>query len=137
MNYIKVILIVFLGAVLPFAMLRISTEYDLLADLAETTLYIYPIYLPVLCGWFGVKTYKETGKLLFPISLFNLALVFVSLCFTKMIFDSIERSLADALIGLLLLGPVIYSFPVSYITAAIYKHKISRCLKGSDGNTAN
>ena len=42
---------------------------------------------------------------------------------TKILFAAIERSLADAVIFLLLMGPLIYSIPISFIAAAIYKHK--------------
>lgn len=122
-KYIKIILIAALGIVLPFAIVIASMKYNVLADFVDPILYIYPIYLPIFCGWFGIKLFKETGKILLPSFFFNLFLVVCTCFLTEMIFNSIERSLADVVIGLLLYGPMVYCILISPIAAAIYKHK--------------
>ncbi len=123
MKYIKMILLAILCVILPFVILKASIENNDLADLAGIVLYLYPICLPVFCGWFGIKLFKETEKILLPTTMFNVFLLFSTIYLSEMIFDSIERSLADAAIWLLLYGPMIYSIPVSPIAAAIYKRK--------------
>lgn len=123
MKYIKIIITVILTIALPFAILRASLEYDCLTDFAEIILYLFPLYLPVLFIWFGIKIFKITNEIFFPILLFDALLVFVMFFLMKILFASIERSLADAVIFLLLMGPLIYSIPISFIAAAIYKHK--------------
>ena len=123
MKYIKIIITVILTVALPFAILRASLEYDCLTDFAEIILYLFPLYLPVLFIWFGIKIFKITNEIFFPILLFDVLLVFIMFFLTKILFASIERSLADAVIFLLLMGPLIYSIPISFIAAAIYKHK--------------
>lgn len=123
MKYIKLIFTAVLGVVLPFAILKVGIENNSFAELSDKILYLYPVYLPVFCGWFGIKLFKETGKILLPNVIFGLFLVVGTYFLTEMIFNSIERSLADAVIGLLLYGPMIYSIPVSLIAAANYKHK--------------
>ena len=123
MKYIKIVLIAVLAIVLPFALLKASLECDGLTDLGTIVLYTYPIALPVFCGWFGVQLFKTGGKVLLPTLIFNLFMV-VSICFlSEWVFRSIERSLADVLIALLLYGPMVISVPVSPVAAAIYKHK--------------
>ncbi len=123
MKYIKIILVVILAVALPFAILRASLEYNCLTDFAEIILYLFPLYLPVLFVWFGIKIFKTTNEIFFPILLFDILLVFVMFFLTKILFAAIERSLADAVIFLLLMGPLIYSIPISFIAATIYKHK--------------
>lgn len=123
MKYIKIILIAVLVVILPLAILRAGIEHNDLAGLSEIILYLYPIYLPLFCGWFGIKLFKDTGKILLPTTLFNIFLIFSTIYLAEMIINSIERSLADAAIVLLLYGPMIYSIPVSPIAAAIYKDK--------------
>lgn len=124
MRYIKIILTAILTVTLPFAILRVSIEYSDLTDFAGIILYLFPLYLPVLFIWFGIKIFKTMNEIFFPILLFDALLVFVMFFFTKILFASIERSLADAVIFLLLMGPLIYSIPISFIAAAIYKHKL-------------
>ena len=123
MKYIKIILVAVLAIALPFAILRASIEYNALAVSAEMILYLFPIYLPILFAWSGIKIFKATSEIFYPTLLFNAFLFFVIYFLAKMIFGAIERSLADAVIGLLLMGPLIYSVPISFIAAAIYKHK--------------
>ncbi len=123
MKYIKFILTAVLGIVLPFAILKVGIENNSFAELSDKILYLYPVYLPVFCGWFGIKIFKETGKILLPTVIFGLFLVVGTYFLTEMIFNSIERSLADAVIGLLLMGPTVYSISVFSIAAAICKHK--------------
>lgn len=123
MKYIKIILVAVLAVVLPFAILRAGIEYNDLAEVSGSVLYLYPIYLPFFCGWFGIKLFKDTGKIFLPTIIFNLFLIVSVYLLTEMIFNSIERSLTDAVIGLLLYGPMVYSVPISPVAAAIYKHK--------------
>lgn len=123
MKYIKIILVAVLAIALPFAILRASLEYNCLTDFAAIILYLFPLYLPVLFVWFGIKIFKTTNEIFFPILLFDILLVFVMFFLTKILFAAIERSLADAVIFLLLMGPLIYSIPISFIAAAIYRHK--------------
>lgn len=123
MKYIKINLVAVFAIALPFAILRASIEYNDLAVFAEMILYLFPIYLPVLFAWFGIKIFKVTGEIFYPTLLFDILLVFVMFFLTKILFAAIERSLADAVIFLLLMGPLIYSIPISFIAAAIYKHK--------------
>lgn len=123
MKYIKIILITILGIALPFAILRASLEYNALTDFAEIILYLFPLYLPVLFGWFGIKIFKITKEIFFPILLFDILLGIVMFFLTKILFAALERSLADAVIFLLLMGPLIYSIPISFISAVIYRHK--------------
>ncbi len=126
MKYLKIILIAILVIVSPFAILKASIEYNDLAELGSIVFYLYPIGLPIFCGWFGVQLFKETGKVLLPTMIFNLFMV-VSICYlTEMIFNSIERSLADVVIGLLLYGPMVISIPISPIAAAICKYRKKR-----------
>lgn len=122
-KYIKIVLIPVLAIVLPFVLLRVIIECPALIGLSEIILYLYPIYLPVFCGYFGVTLYKVMGKILLPISIFNLFLIFCTHFLTEMIFDAIDRSLASVLVGVLLVGPLFYSVPVSFIAPAIYKHR--------------
>lgn len=138
MKYIKIILKAVLGIALPFIILRASIEYNVLAEFADKILYLFPIYLPILFAWFGIKIFKATDEIFSPILLLDLLLVFVIYFLTKMIFGAIERSLADAVIGLLLMGPLIYSVPISFIAAAIYKHKKKKTeAQRSEDNTTN
>lgn len=123
MKYIKMILIAVICIVLPLAILKLSIEYNDLADLANMVWHLYPICLPVFCGWFGIKLFKETGKILLPTTLFNIFLIFSTIYLSEIIIDSIERSLADVAIVLLLYGPMICSVPISPVAAAIYKRK--------------
>ena len=123
MKYIKIILVVIFAIALPFAILRASIEYNVLWWSVDIILYLFPIYLPILFAWFGIKIFKATNKIFFPIFLFDILLVFLMFFLTEILFAAIERSLADAVIGLLLMGPLIYSVPISFIAAAIYKHK--------------
>ncbi len=125
-KYIKIVLVPILAIVLPFAIIRASIEYTALIWLEEIVLYLYPIYLPVFCGYFGITLYKVTGKILLPTSIFNLCLILSTHYFTEMIFDAIDRSLAGVLVGILLVGPLFYSVPVSFIAPAIYKRKNER-----------
>ncbi len=139
MKYIKIILIAVLGVILPFTVLMVNIEYEVLFELSDTVLYLNPLYLPIFCGFVGVMIYKETGKILLPTLIFNLFLIFCTNCLTEMIFDAIERSLADALIGILLLGPLIYSVPISFIAPAIYKRKKEKAevQKNNEDETTN
>lgn len=62
MKYIKIVLIAILAIVLPFALLKASLECDGLTDLGEIVFYVYPIALPVFCGWFGVQLLKPVER---------------------------------------------------------------------------
>lgn len=132
MKYIKIILIAILCIIPPFAILRAVIEYDVLIELANVVLYLYPIYLPVLFALFGIKIFKATDKIFFPILLFDIVLVFVIYFLAKMILYATERNLAGAVIARLLIEPLIYSIPISFIAAAIYKYKNQK-----SKNTAN
>ena len=134
-KYIKIVLIPVLGILLPFALTRISVEYGV-SDLA-IIMYLYPLYLPVLCGWFGVKIFKETGKVFFPTMIFNIFLLVGTYYLTVMILNSIERSLGDAALVLLFFGPAVYSAPISPIAAAIckYKKKKAEVQKNNEDDT--
>lgn len=123
MKYIKIILIIILGIALPFAILRASLKYNALTDFAEIILYLFPLYLPVLFGWFGIEIFKITKEIFFPILLFDILSGIVMFFLTKILFAALERSLADAVIFLLLMGPLTYSIPISFISAVIYRHK--------------
>lgn len=127
MKYLKLILIAILVIVLPFAILKASLEYNDLSELGNITFYVYPIGLPVFCGWFGVQLFKNTKKVILPTVIFNVFMVVSVCCLTQMIFDSIERSLADVAIGLLLYGPMVISIPISPIAAAICRYRNKRC----------
>ena len=138
MKYTKTLLIGFLSIILPFTILKVSIEYDVLIDFAAIILYLIPIYLPVLFAWLGIKIFKATNEIFFPILLFAAVSFFVIYCLVQRIFNSIERSLADAVIGLLLMGPLIYSVPASFIAAAIYKHKRkNQKFKNNEDSTTN
>ncbi len=123
MKYLKIILIAILVIILPFAILKASIEYNDLAELGSIIFYLYPIGLPIFCGWFGVQLFKNTKKVILPTVIFNVFMVVSVCCLTQMMFDSIERSLADVAIGLLLYGPMVISIPISPIAAAICKRK--------------
>ena len=137
MKYIKIILMAVLGIALPFAIIRVSIEYNALAELFDIVLYLHPIYLPLFCSCFGIKLFKETGKIFLPTIIFNLFLIVVTYFLTVMTFAGREPGLAGVLMALLLFGPLIYSVPVSFIAAAIYKHKNMKDKSQKTTNNSN
>ncbi len=139
MKYAKALLIALLGVIWPFAIIRISIDYPALTDFAEVILYLFPVYLPVFCGLFGVTLYKMTEKIFLPNFIFNLFLIVGAYFLSEMILNAIERRLADAVIALLLMGPPVYSVPISFIAAAIYKHqkKMANMQNSNEDDTVN
>lgn len=134
-KYIKIILIAALCIVLPFIIVRASLEYEALTGLASF-MYFYPIYLPFVCGWLGIKLFKFTGKILFPTIIFDLFLFATTYFLSAKILGDVERSLADAAIALLFFAPSIYSAPIAPIAAAIYKHKQKKAEISKNDDTA-
>ncbi len=127
MKYLKSFLIAALGVVFPFALLKAIIEFEISIDLFDTILFLYPVYLPILCGCFGIMAFKATNKILFPTLFFNIFLAFSTFILPlTMILNTKEQSLTDSLIFLLLFGPTLYSIPISPIASAIYKQKIKK-----------
>ncbi len=127
MKYLKSFLIAALGVVFPFALLKAIIEFEILIDFFDTILFLYPVYLPILCGCFGIMAFKATNKILFPTLFFNAFLTFSTFILSlMMILNSKDRSLTDSLVFLLLFGPTLYSIPISPIASAIYKKKIKK-----------
>lgn len=126
MQKLKTILVVVIGVLLPFALLGAGMKIDKFSGVFDAMLFLYPVYLPVLCSWAGINIYKVTNKILLPTVIFNMFLIATSLYLSQMIFNSIERSLADVVIAVLLYGPLFYSVLAAPISAVIYKRKIKR-----------
>lgn len=125
-----IIIIALLLTTLPYAIILASVKYKTLVDFAGMLLYSLPIYLPVVFACFGVKFFKSAGKMFLPTLSFNILAVLIIYSITRIIFRLTERSLADAVIALLLIGPLVYSVPISFIAAviavAISKYKVKK-----------
>lgn len=120
---VKIITLAILAIVLPFIIIRVSVEFVLLSDLVDKILFAFPLYLPFVFVWSGIKIFEATNKIFHPILFLDLLLAFVVFLLVKMLFDGTERSLADSVALLLLIGPLIYSIPASFIGALIYRRK--------------
>ena len=143
MKYVKILLTALLLFGLPFAIiiadikLNNKIDSDLLgrisATFCEVALYGQSIYVPVLCGYFGIKLFKTSQKILLPTLIFNILAAVYIFFLSKYVLNSIERSLANALVGLLLGGSMVYSLPIAPLTALFYKRRFSD-IDSSDDN---
>ena len=130
MKTLKKTLIIIITALLlitlPYVLILASIKYNSLVDFAGMFASFLPIYLPVLFACFAVKLCKSTGKMFLPTLLLNILAVLIIYSITRIIFSLTERSLADAVVALLLVGPLVYSVPISFIAAAISKYKAKK-----------
>ena len=121
-----IIITTLLLTTLPYAIILASVKYKIIVDFAEMLLYSLPIYLPVLFACFGIKLFKSTGIIFLPTLSLNILAVLIIYSITRIIFSLTQPSLADVVVALLLMGPLVYSVPISFIAAAISKYKMKK-----------
>ena len=83
----------------------------------------YPIYMPIMCVWFSIEMYKQTGKILLPNLLFGICLTMGVSIMTEILLKSVDRSLADVAIVLIYKCPAFVCAVLAPVSALIYKHK--------------
>ena len=123
MKYIKLIILSISGVLVPYLLIGITIIVPNLVELGATLCYAYPLYLPIFCGYLGMKFYKTTNKIFLPTLIFNLFLAYITYFSTDRIVDATGRDLGAIVVFLVLFVPTIYSVPISPIVGLICKHK--------------
>ncbi len=132
-KYIKLVLLSVVGVITPFVLIYITIIFSsILTELGAIICYLYPIYLPIFCGFMGIEFYKTTKEIFLPTLIYNLFLGYSTYFLTDLIVESTGRDLGAVAVVLVLFIPTIYSVPISPIAAAIYKHKTKKQEQNSE-----
>ncbi len=123
-KYLKIILVPVLCLIVPYLLISLGT--DILVETSEMIMFFLPVYVPFYGIFVSIMLVRNTGKFILPTLLFNLFWIGGTILLTKMIMDPLERSLADALIAMLLAGPLFYSVPISVISAAVCRYRMKK-----------